>query len=406
MADTWYASVAPGLTTSDFQYNLPVYYKKSTEALIRTPRGLWAAIDTEPFPKRSGTTATFGRIAEQADNVTPLTQGENPTNTAIETGSYTASIIQLGSVTPLADLVEDVTIEGIKMVPTIVGNKGRNSLENYCAQTVVPYLMPVRADLDSALATQVGGEFVTDGAGSATSLTSASLSYAGDNFYRYAMVINQSPDSGSFGRSRLVSASANSGDTLTVAAYQDYGTGLKFRLGGSSGLTTGDKISLTNLRYCRMLLENNGCFGEDFEIDGGGYNMVYSAKMRHDLSADSNIVNLFIYKEKEKGIRSYGTGGSILDFHEVLTARPYRHTSGSAVTTYVATGDVESVALIGRNAAAKLPLGKSDISIIIKPKEVIGGPLDMFSTVGYKITTAITYKNGNAGINLMCVPSA
>jgi hypothetical protein len=155
-----------------------------------------------------------------------------------------------------------------------------------------------------------------------------------------------------------------------------------------------------------MLLEANGCFGDDFEIDGGGYNMIYSSKMRHDLSADSNVVNLFIYKEKEKGIREYGTGGSILSFHEVLTARPYRHTSGAAVTTYVATGDVESVTLIGKNAAAKLPLGKNDISIIAKPKEIIGGPLEMFSTVGYKVTTAVTYKNGNAGINLMCVPSA
>lgn len=407
MADNWNTAVTDSGTDSAFLYNLPVYYKKNTEALIRTPRGLYAAIDLEAFPKRSGSTGHFGRMAEQADNVTPLTQGENPSITAIVTGSYTAALIQLGGISAPSDLAEDITIEGIKMVPIVVGNKGRNSLELYAQCAITPYLMPVRADIEGALATQLGGEFTTDGAGDITTLTSAQLSYAGDNFYRYGVVVNQSPTSGEFGRSRLVTASANAGDTLTTAAWQVIpGTGIKFRFGLSTGLLPGDIISLTNLRYCQMLLKKNGCWGDDFEVDGGGYNMVYGAIMQHDLLKDSNIINMMVYKESEKGLRKYGTGGKIMGFNEVLTARPYKHTMGAAVTTYVATGDCESVTLIGKNAAAKLPLGKNDIDVIVKAKEVIGGPLNMYSTVGYKITTAVTYKNANAGINLMCYPTA
>ena len=404
MADP-YTGVVDSGTDSAFAGNLPVYYKRKTEALMKAARGLSAKIDLEPFPTRSGTTATFAKIMELPDNTTPLTQGENPAARQIVTGSFTAAIAQFGDVVAPSDLAELTTIEGIKRIPLIVANQGRNSVESYFAQNTVKWLMPVSADAN--VSSDIYGDYAAtaDGAANGTTIVASDFASA-DNTYRYGIVTITSQTHKDFGRSREVTSSTAVGTLLnfTTAWSAQITTGTTFRYGLNTGMSSDgtDKITLATFRMAAMLLRKNGAWGDEFEVEGGGYNAVWDAELEHDIQLDTTLINLFIYKEKESGLRDYKPG-MLMMMKPTLTHRPFRSAVGTPLV-YSATGSVHHVAVFGRNAMAKLPLAKNDIEVIVKSKESggVSNPLEMYSTLGWKYTTAVTYKNACAGAQIWC----
>jgi hypothetical protein len=156
-------------------------------------------------------------------------------------------------------------------------------------------------------------------------------------------------------------------------------------------------MDLAALRTAVAHMRENGIYGPRFELPGGGYNIVYDAKQEGDLGADTSITNLFIYKEKEDGIRSYKPG-TIAMCKPTLTYYPFR-SAATGAATYAASGAVRYAPIFGKNCMVRLPIGSKDIQIIYKDKSSGGtsNPLEMYSTLGWKYRGAFTVYDSNAG---------
>jgi hypothetical protein len=383
-------------TIAELQYALPVYYRKKILELINTPAGLWDKLEIEAFPQRSGTTATFSKYGkvDYTDSVT-LTQGANPDPIDLVTGNVTAAIVEKGGVVAIPDLARLSIVDGTKKVSEVVAAWAKEAMEYYVATTLTPYLKQVRDDGDVTYQKNS----VSTSSGSTTTIVDTALTEA-DDFWNGALVTITDPTVGIYGESQYVTDFVASSDTLTVDAFsQTVASGVKYHISIPTGLVAGDEMSLAGVRKCQKELRAGGGYGPRFELMGGGYNMILDTDQEDSIGNDSNFTNLYIYKEKETGIRTWPESGRIAMCRPEVTGIPYR-TAVTGAGTYSATGVVRVAAIFGQQCMKKMPLGINDIEIIAKGESSggVANPLNRYSTSGWKARIAAAKMDMNVGI--------
>ncbi len=383
-------------TIAELQYALPVYYRKKILELINTPAGLWDKLDIEAFPQRSGTTATFSKYGKiDYTDAVALTQGANPDPVDLVTGNVTAAIVEKGGVVAIPDLARLSIVDGTMKVAEVVAAWAKEAMEYYVATTLTPFLKQVRDDGDVTYQKNS----VSTSAGSTTTIVDTALTEA-DDFWNGALVTITDPTVGTYGESQYVTDFVASSDTLTVDAFsQTIGDETKYHISIPTGLVAGDEMSLAGVRKCQKELRAGGGYGPRFELAGGGYNMILDTDQEDSIGNDSNFTNLYIYKEKETGIRTWPESGRIAMCRPEVTGIPYR-TAVTGAGTYSATGVVRVAAIFGKQAMKKMPLGINDIEIIAKGESSggVANPLNRYSTSGWKARIAAAKMDMNVGI--------
>lgn len=388
-------------TTAELQYVLPIYYRKRILELINQPAGLWDTLDREMFPQRSGTTVTFMKYARLNGITTidggALTQGENPTSTDLVTGQVTAAIVEYGGIATVADLAALTVIDGAEKVSQVVAAWAKEAMEYYSQITFTPYLKQVRADGDSTY--EVNS--VTTSAGSTTLINDTTRTEAND-FWIGALVTIIDSHSGAYGESQYCSDSVqNTSITVGTAFSQTIGDAVNYHISIPTGILATDVLTLSALRLAQKELRKYGAMGSAFEIPGGGYNGVYDADLEAQILADTQLLELFTHTEKEAGgIRGY-TPGKLMMIQPIFSGVPFR-TAVTGAGTYASGGICHYMSIFGQQAGAVMPLQQNDIQIIAKGKQEIGGPLERFSTTGWKVQLAIGKMDMNAGVALIC----
>ncbi len=385
-------------TIAELQYALPVYYRKKILELINTPSGLWDKLDMEAFPQRSGTTATFSKYGKMDYTVSAtLTEGTNPAPTDLVTGNVTAAIVEKGGVVAVPDLARLSIVDGTKKVSEVVAAWAKEAMEYYVATTLTPYLKQVRDDGDVTY--QKNSASTSAGVAGGTTIVDTALTEA-DDFWNGALVTITDPTVGIYGESQYVTDFVASTDTLTVDAFsQQVASGVSYHISIPTGLVAGDEMSLAGVRRCQKELRAGGGYGPRFELPGGGYNMILDTDQEDSIGNDSNFTNLYIYKEKETGIRTWPESGRIAMCRPEVTGIPYR-TAVTGAGTYSATGVVRVAAIFGQQAMKKMPLGINDIQIIAKGESSggVANPLNRYSTTGWKARIAAAKMDMNVGI--------
>ena len=383
-------------TIAELQYALPVYYRKKILELINTPSGLWDKLDIEAFPQRSGTTATFSKYGKvDYTTSTTLTEGANPDPVDLVTGNVTAAIVEKGGVVAIPDLARLSIVDGTMKVAEVVAAWAKEAMEYYVATTLTPYLKQVRDDGDATYQKNT----VSTSAGSTTTIVDTALTEA-DDFWNGALVTITDPKVGTYGESQYVTDFVASSDTLTVDAFsQTIGDATQYHIHKPTALAAGDEMSLAGVRKCQKELRAGGGYGPRFELAGGGYNMILHTDQEDSNGNDSNFTDLYIYKEKETGIRTWPESGRIAMCRPEVTGIPYR-TAVTGAGTYSATGVIRVAAIFGKQAMKKMPLGINDIEIIAKGESSggVANPLNRYSTSGWKARIAAAKMDMNVGI--------
>jgi hypothetical protein len=280
-------------------------------------------------------------------------------------------------------------------VSEVVAAWAKEAMEYYVATTLTPYLKQVRDDGDVTYQKNS----VSTSSGSTTTIVDTALTEA-DDFWNGALVTITDPTVGIYGESQYVTDFVASSDTLTVDAFsQTVASGVKYHISIPTGLVAGDEMSLAGVRKCQKELRAGGGYGPRFELMGGGYNMILDTDQEDSIGNDSNFTNLYIYKEKETGIRTWPESGRIAMCRPEVTGIPYR-TAVTGAGTYSATGVVRVAAIFGQQCMKKMPLGINDIEIIAKGESSggVANPLNRYSTSGWKARIAAAKMDMNVGI--------
>lgn len=370
---------------------------------LSQPSGLFKALPVDPFAERSGTTVNISRYAELPDNDDPISnEYTRPYYRALKTGKVTASIVTLMDNVAVSEIAQLTSLDGAETVPNLIVSQGKRSVERYLAKNITAYMRLIRADLDANY--QYTGAADSDGAADGTTLVDSDRGADADDYWNGALLTLIDEEFNVL-ESRYVTDFTTSTGTFTFGTAFSYQIldGTRYHVCHFTGITTGDILTISNLREAQILMHGTGHYGPEFEIGGGGYAFVLDAFNFGDMLADSNIINLFIQKEKESGMREYGWGGKLLSLDPVQTARPFRCAVGGA-GTYARTGVCDIALLLGKTAASRMPLEKSDIQVIIKDKTEGGhaNPGELYSTFTWKHKLAAAKHDCSGAVGIIC----
>ena len=385
---------------------LKQYWKRLSKKGIQTPYGLFKALPTAMFQEAQGTTVNLSRYGELPDQ-TAVVSGEvtRPEYRALKTGKVTASIVTIADVVAPSEIAQLTSMDQLNALPNLLTRQARRSIDLYLAKNVTAYARMLRADLDTTYQIQI--TTTADGASDGTTfkVADATLDQA-DDFFNGALATIVDEEFNVIESSYITDWDGTSDPGVgTVSFSYQVITGTRIQITHFTGVAdqAADHLDLDCLREAQVLMHHSGYFGDGYEYPGGGYKFVMDALNYGDMLADSNIVNLFIQKEKEKGIREYGWGGKLLSLDPEITMRPFRCAVGGA-GTYAANGVCDIALLLSQAAAVKMPLEKSDVEIIIKGKKEGGhaNPLELFSSYGWKIKLAAGVDKPAAMIGIAC----
>ena len=382
-------------TDSELAALLPVFYSKRIRELINVPTGLWDKLELDPFVMRSGQTATFMQYA-RLDAIaasTYLTEGANPAPTDLVPGKITALIKEKGGVVAIPSLARQTLIDGAEKVAQVVSEWAKESMELYAACTITPYWQQLAWDGS----TTYYKDRTTTGAGSTTLLADTGSTEA-INFWAGGLVTITDPTVGCFGESSFATSSAqNVSVTVGVAFSVAPGTACKYHISIPTAVASGDLLTLAAVRAGQKALRKNGCFGPQWEIAGGGYNMLLDAVTEADVQTD--LISVYQYKDADSILRKYPDGGMIAMCRPAFTGVPFHSAVGGA-GTYDAAGAVHYTPLWGKNSAAKMPIEDTDIKVIAKAENSggVANPLNRYSTTGWELALALAKKNMAAGV--------
>jgi len=385
---------------------LPVFFDKRLREFAADYEGLWSRIENDPLATRSGEIATFMQYAlmEPQAASTVLTRGVNPDPTDMVTGKITSQVYEKGGVVAIPSLERKTIIDGSEKVAQVVGTWGNESMEMYAACVLAPRLSQIRVDADATY--ELDSVTTSDGAAGGTTMIDTVLTEA-DDFWNGAGVVITDPYVGTFGEQQFVDDFVAASDTLefdvtqpphaVTSGFSDMiASGTKYHISKPTAIAAGDVLTITGIRLAQKHIRENRCMGPNFEIEGGGYDMVLDATTEEDIQAD--LISAFSYKPNEAVVRKYPDRGMIAMCKPTITTIPFR----SAVTgdgVYSATGMCHYTPIFGKNCLAKLPLDQMDVKVIAKG-ETSGGtsnPLNRFSTCGWEYVGAFLGRNFAAG---------
>ena len=369
---------------------------------LMIPDGLFRALPVDPFAERSGTTVNITRYAELPDQTSTITDEISaPALRALVTGKVTADIVTLADNVGVSELGQLTSLDGAERVPKLIANQAKRSVERYLADNITKYARLIRADLDANY--QVQGTLTT--VTSTTVVKDTALIGTGDDYWNGGLFTIFDPENNVL-ESRFVSDFTSADGTVTLGTALSYApaVGTKYALTEYTGITdaAADHLNLDNLREAQVLLHATGHYGPAYE-DNGGYPIVLDAYNFGDMTADSDVISLFINKEKESGLRNYGWNGNLLSLNPVQTMRPFR-CAVSGAGTYAANGVCDIALVMSNKFASRMPLEKNDIEIIIKGKDEGGhyNALNLYGTAGWKHKLAAALHDTSAAVGIAC----
>lgn len=377
---------------------LPVFYSKRIREVISTFEGLWDKVETDPLATRSGQVATFMQYAlmEPLAASDTLTEGANPDPTDMVSGKITTTVVEKGGVVAIPSLARKTIVDGAEKVAQIVGTWGNQTMERHVAETLAAFLMQIRVDADATY--EDDSETTSDG--STTVINDTARTEAND-FWIGGLITITDPYVGTFGEASYCTDSVqNTSLTVTVAFSAAILDNTDYHIAIPTGIVAGDKLTLTGVRLAQKALRKIGIMGPQWEIEGGGYNMVYDAVTEADIQAD--LITAFQYKEGKDELRKYPDRGMIAMCKPTLTTIPFRSAVGGA-GTYAKGGIVHYTPVFGKNCLAKLPVEQMDIKVIAKGEKTGGtaNPLERYSTTGWEYVGAFLKRNVAAGVAIL-----
>jgi len=399
---------------------LPSYTATKLAMGASLPSGLWDKVPVNSLAQHNGITATFPRLPDIApiSAYTYLTEGANPTETDLGSGAISVTVAEKGGVVAPSSLGEKTTVSGtMQAIGDCVAKWATSSMETWAQALYSPFLYQYRVDSD---ATYQGDSVMTTGAGrTVITDTSSSTNHWTTNMLAGGTMTITDPFCNCFGESCLIAS--NIQDTsITVSTnfngYNISGTtgfsaapirigvgtsvGVKYHVCVPTGITTGDSLTLTGVRYVQRYIRGNGCFGPGYELPGGGFYICMDSMSQGELQ--ESLITALAYKDSDQEIRNYPDGGRIAGCNPILTAFPFR-TAVTGAGTAAASGVVKYNQIFSPLAMEKCPIQGSDIRIYAKGKETGGtsNPLERYSTTGWDATLAGALRNGAWGASLL-----
>jgi hypothetical protein len=390
------SSAAAGALAND----IGVYIQKAALELHAKPiGGLYDNLTEEQFPMYSGEIAYFHRNPQLPIVTSGLTRGENPTPNNLDSAKLQASLNYYGGYVAVEELARIITVNGLEEVPKLINLQAWESLEYWAALNIAAYCKLINPD-GSATYQQ---DILTTSAGSTTLVNSTNLVGAND-FWTGGSIVIDDRESPLDGQVQYVTDDDSGAHAHTGAFTEAVGDSTKFHIATPAGITSSKKLTLTALRYAQMFLMISGCDGPNWWINGG-YLACPGPGPYNDLIGDTDVKNMFIYSEPE-GIHGHYAGRLAAISFSPTSSRCELRTAISGAASYSEVGAVHYVPVFGKNAIKKMPLEHQEYDVIVKTKAEIGGPLEMFETIGWKHKWAGKVVDANGAISIMCGSSA
>ncbi len=400
-----------GVGTGDIGGGMVTYYdrrflKRAINTLRFAPFG-----QKRPLPDNNGKIIQFFRYNNIATAVSTrnLTEGTNPTPTAVTGQNLSATLQEWGAFSQHSSLIEKTHLDrNLAGVSTLWGEDAANTMDLLTQMEVAANgAYPLRADADSTyefsgVVDSATSTTVTD----ATLETNTNYGDANDDLNQSVMIITSGT---AYGQQRACTDYVASGGVVTVSPAWDItpvANDTFWVTSADTTLATTEVLSTTNIRRAVTQLRNN----KAMTIDGDFYVGFLSPDTESELMADSDWKNVQTYRDlpaiRQSGLFR-GEVGQWGGVRFVRTTLPFRfpqaaigtagtasgvgaNNPGTTYTNYSATGAVHSTFILGQEAFGVTTLKGNNA---IKPGMIIknpgpsdtSNPLNMFSTVGWYV---------------------
>ncbi len=387
-------------TTSTISPAVQAYYDKQFLLTAKPTLIYYQLGQKKVLPAGNGKTVYFSRYMPLAIRTTPLTETSDGGITAgsgkaLYTQEISATVAEYGDYVEIAEIASKTSIDkGIKEKVAIVSQQASDTIEEIIKLNVGTGFQRMRADGDATY--QV--DTIADGTfGSTTTLIASSLTQL-DDFWNGGYVTFTNPADKLYGITVQVSDFEAATDTLTVATLPTAPTAIStFRLVVGTGIAAGDVLSTTVIKKALRELKKN----KALPFADGKYVCVLDPDIEYDFMSDTDWKGVATY-QNAKALYN-GEIGTWLGVRFVSATSIYRETVAGV---YDAAGAVHVATLMGREAFGVVDLEGDKKKIIIKDAKDLGQPLEMSSTVGWKVGFASKVLNGCFGINILCGVSA
>lgn len=374
-----------------------------------------------PLPTGSGKTINFTRYLDIDPDDTALTESVNPNATQINAQELEATIAEYGDFSKHSSLLTLTAIdEKLRGVRDLWATHAARSINRKVMKEVAAHAaQPLRADLSTTYSysgTLTGVSSTTVMADTDLE-TNTNYGDANDDLNQSIITITSGTAKG---QQRVITDYATSGGAITVSPAFDtepaVGDGYTVTSADAT-LTSSTDIGTSSIfKGVEMLYENGAPTYKDGFLKG-----LISPHLETQLLADSDFKAVHEYKDRTKGLehREIGIWGGVRWYS---TNEPFRFpqttigTAGSSYgvgasgANYSATGDVESTFIMGPQAfgittftRGKGKGAKLVAPIIVEPASKIGGPLHMFSTIGWKLEFVAKGLNPLFGVQIWTV---
>jgi N4-gp56 family major capsid protein len=181
-------------------------------------------------------------------------------------------------------------------------------------------------------------------------------------------------------------------DVITGGTTIQY-AGTRVTLGSATGVGSGDFLDSAEIREAVSTLKRNNAK----PVVDGKYIMIIHPDVTRDLFADPNVVDAF----KDAGDRGANNPlftGILGDYMGVR----FVETTNAKVQSSLgyAGADVYNCLIVGKNAYGVTELDAQQMRMIVKSKAEEGGPLEMYSTVGWKTAFTSCILNNDFMVNV------
>jgi hypothetical protein len=383
-------------TTSDLSPKVQAYYDTNFLIRVKNKVGYWLFGQKRSLPKGKGKTIYFTRYKPLPKRIEPLTQtrdGGVLEGKKIETTEINATIEEYGDYAEISELASLTSIDpGVKEKTDIMAQQASDTIDELVKRVVGTGLMRRRADGNNAYQKNV-----TATGGSVTTITT-NLGEA-DDFWNGGYVTFTNPMDANYGITAQVTAFSEGILTLNKTLNQAPSADIsKFRLVVGTGINSANTLTTKALKEALKDLKK----AKAAQYDGQGWVCLVDPSLLSDLMDDPDWKNVATYKDSAKNLYN-GEIGKWLNIRFVEVSEIYRE---SVAGIRQDEGDVYVATLLGKEAYGVVELAGDQKRIYVRTAKELGQPLEMTSTVGWKIGFTTTILNGNFGVNILCGASS
>lgn len=402
-------------TTTTLDKGLQIEYDNDFLKALKQKVVMMQIATKRPFPRNKGKTVDMVRYTRRSPVTAHLTEGASGTEDNMYIVHIRATLQEMGNYFKPSTFFNLTSRDPrLKEYAKVVGIQAAESIDlKIMSQACLSGGWPIRADLDTNFSGS--GQVTTGGT---DTFRNTNVPVAADNDFDGGHVVFYDPDGPNYLNGACIADSKNANEEYflgahTTPAVPKFSGGSEYPDALPEGITTADAtriacchdlaatdvISYSNINMCLATLQQN--LAEPF--DHGYFVGIVDSEVARDLRADSDWKNVAVYKDNVKWLLN-GELGEAYGIRWVRTTQPWRHAIDSY--TYSASGLVHVVPIFGAQALGVLELSGQGKHIIAVEGPSKSDPLDMYQTIGWKVTNAVRTLNAFNSVLLLCGATA